>query len=91
MTPMSFSEMVHCYRASRALQRYLDGEADGPTATRIGEHLESCRRCGVAAATYRAISRALAGGTRDLDELPLRRLHAFTRTLTEPTGTGAPD
>ncbi len=88
---MSLSEMAHCYRASRALQRYLDGEADQPTAARTAEHLESCHRCGRAAATYRAISQALASPTHDLDELPLRRLRAFTHSLTEPTGTETSD
>ncbi len=69
------------------LQRYLDGELDDvPTAARVAEHLEECRRCGLHAATYRAIKQALRSGNRDIDDLALRRLRAFSQALTEPDG-----
>ena len=80
---MSLPEMARCYRTSRALQRYLDGEADDLTAARVAEHLEECRRCGLQARTYRAIAQALRSGSRDVDELALRRLHAFSRSLAD--------
>jgi len=88
MTMMSLSEMARCYRTSRALQRYLDGEADELTATRIAEHLEECRRCGLQATTYRAIKRALRG--HDVDELALRRLRSLNRSLAETGGADPP-
>lgn len=81
---MSPAEIASCYRTSRALQRYLDGEVDDPTAARVARHLQRCRRCGLRARTYRAIQQALRSGSRDVDELALRRLRAFTRSLAEP-------
>ena len=62
MSLMTLPDVVRCYRTSRALQRYLDGEADDRTATRIAEHLEECRRCGLNAATYRAIKQVIHAG-----------------------------
>lgn len=90
MSMMSLSEMARCYRTSRALQRYLDGEADGLTASRVAEHLEECRRCGLQASTYRAIKRALRTRGHDVDELALRRLRSFHRSLAETDGADPP-
>lgn len=89
MTRMSLSEMARCLRTSRALQRYLDGEADELTAARVAEHLEQCRRCGLQARTYQAIKDALRSGSRDVDDLTLRRLHAFSRALADADGPDA--
>ncbi len=83
MSLMTLPDVVRCYRTSRALQRYLDGEADERTAGRIDEHLEACRRCGLNAATYRAIKQVLHAGGSDVDELALRRLRSFNRSLAE--------
>lgn len=83
MTLMSLSELARCLRTSRVLQRYLDGEVDDLTATRVAEHLETCRRCGLQARTYQAIKEALRSGSRDVDDLALRRLHAFSRSLAD--------
>jgi len=83
MSMMSLSRMTRCFRTSRALQRYLDGEADHLTAARVAEHLEECRRCGLQARTYQAIKQALRLGSRDVDELALRRLRAFSQSLAE--------
>ncbi|WP_219418713.1 zf-HC2 domain-containing protein [Pseudonocardia nigra] len=88
MNVMSLSRMTRCFRTSRALQRYLDGEADDLTAACVAEHLEECRRCGLQARTYQAIKQALRSGSRDVDELALRRLRAFSRSLAEPGGPG---
>lgn len=57
---MSGLPMVDCARVMRVLQSYLDGAVDEPTARRVAEHLEDCRRCGLRADTYRAIRTALA-------------------------------
>ncbi len=84
---MTMSEMARCVRTSRALQRYLDGEADDRTAARVAEHLETCRRCGLQARTYQSIKEALRSGSRDVDDLTLRRLHAFTRSLVDTDGS----
>lgn len=86
MTMLRMPEMARCLRVSRALQRYLDGEADDLTAARVAEHLEECRRCGLHAATYRAIKQALRTGVHDVDELAVRRLRSFNLTLAEAAG-----
>lgn len=38
---MSLSQMAGCFRTSRVLHRYLDGEADDLTAERVAEHPRS--------------------------------------------------
>jgi anti-sigma factor RsiW len=86
VSAMSPAEMLRCLRTSRALQRYLDGEADDLTSARVAEHLEECRRCGLQAQTYRAIKRALRSRGGDIDEPALRRLRAFSRSLAEGAG-----
>ncbi len=78
MSLMTLPDVVRCYRTSRALQRYLDGEADDRTATRIAEHLEECRRCGLNAATYRAIKQVIHAGQRR------RRTRPATAPVVQP-------
>lgn len=82
MSLMPLTELARCLRTSRVLQRYLDGEADDLTAARVAAHLEVCRRCGLEAQSYRAIKQALHG-RGNVDELALRRLRAFSGSLTE--------
>ncbi|MGH3492540.1 MAG: zf-HC2 domain-containing protein [Sciscionella sp.] len=84
MNLQSLPDMARCLRTSRALQGYLDGEADELTTRRVAAHLKYCRRCGLQASTYRAIKQALRAGGGEVDELALRRLRAFTRSLTDP-------
>ncbi len=86
MSILKLPDMARCLRVSRALQRYLDGEADDLTVARLAEHLEECRRCGLQAKTYRAIKQAIHNGAHDIDELPLRRLRSFNRSLAEVAG-----
>lgn len=78
--------MVRCLRTVQVLQSYLDGETDEFTARRVAEHLRECRRCGWQASTYRAIKRAVRSRAGDVDELALRRLHAFHRALANHHG-----
>lgn len=80
---MRLGQLLACLRASRALQAYLDGETDAITSRQIAEHLEQCRRCGLQADTYLAIKRALRSAGRTDDDLAVRRLRAFSRSLTE--------
>jgi anti-sigma factor RsiW len=89
MNMMPLSAMARCLRTSRVLQHYLDGETDDLTAARVAEHLEECRRCGLQARTYQAIKQALRSGSRDVDDLALRRLRAFSHSLAEHDGPGA--
>jgi anti-sigma factor RsiW len=82
MNSRSLLDMARCLRVSRALQRYLDGQATGTTTARVAEHLEQCRRCGLQADTYRAIKKALrAGPDGAVDPDALARLREFSATL----------
>lgn len=90
MSMMRMPDLARCMRVSRSLQRYLDGEADDRMTARITEHLEECRRCGLEAKTYRAIKQAISDRGHDLDELPLRRLRSFHRSLAEAAGQAEP-
>ena len=56
----SSGRVLNCREAIRLVQAYLDGELDEVTARRVGAHLEDCHRCGLEAATYTEIKRALA-------------------------------
>ena len=48
-----------CRQVAQVLQAYLDGEVDVATTRRVHDHLETCRRCGLEATTYRAIKDAI--------------------------------
>lgn len=73
---------------ARVLQAYLDGEAGEETARRVGAHLHICRRCGMKAATYRAIKASLSRGGDGMDDLTRRRLEDFAHRLTEQSAGG---
>ncbi len=81
---------MNCLQVTRVLQSYLDGETDEITARRVAVHLESCRRCGLGAATYHEIKKALARrGTPEGQSV--ERLREFGESLLrdseEPGGT----
>ncbi len=84
---------ARCRRSARVLQSYLDDELDAPTAARVAEHLEECRRCGLEASAYTAIKTVLAAGdggsATPLDPRAVARLHEFARSLTGPEGPTA--
>jgi len=46
---------MDCTETQRRLHAYLDQEADRPTATAIGQHLDSCARCQAVFATQSAL------------------------------------
>lgn len=71
---------IGCMKVARLLQSYLDGETDPDTAGRVAAHLGLCRRCGMKAATYRAIKASLARNGR-WDDLTRRRVEEFTHRI----------
>ncbi len=76
------ADRAGCMAVARVLQAYLDGEVDADTASKVGTHLEDCRRCGMKAGTYRAIKASLA--RRDtMDQLTRRRLEDFASRVAE--------
>lgn len=71
---------IGCMRVARVLQAYLDGEIDEVAARRVSGHLDVCRRCGMKAATYRAIKDSIAR-SGSLDDLSRHRLEEFARRV----------
>jgi anti-sigma factor RsiW len=77
-----------CREVGKLLQRYLDDETDEHTTTRVAEHLEDCRRCGLEATIYREIKASLARQAPTLPETTLASLRRFGEHL---AAAGAPD
>lgn len=70
-----------CHQAARVIQSYLDGQSTEATARSVAAHLDTCRRCGMKAATFLAIKEALALREPSLDTAALERLAAFVEEL----------
>ena len=72
---------ARCAEVARWLQPYLDGEMDARTLRLVGAHLETCRRCGLEAETYRVLKQALLRRIDPPPE-PVARLRSFADRLT---------
>ena len=84
-------QALSCRQTARVLQSYLDGETDEVTTRRVAAHLEDCRRCGLEAATYTEIKKALARRAA-VPPGAAERLRAFGDTLlTAPDDTPGRD
>lgn len=59
------------------LQAHLDGELPVEASAEVVAHLEACRRCGMAAEEFSAISEALSTLTTEVDPDVRRRLEAL--------------
>lgn len=70
-----------CPEVRLKLQRYLDGEIDDEWASRIREHLEDCRRCGLEADTYRALKVNLESRGPDVPDDLVTHLREFAQGL----------
>lgn len=84
--PGMLASQLRCMRVARVLQAYLDGEVEPPTARAVAEHLEECRRCGLAADTYAAIKTAIAACDDvrpQVEPATVQRLTAFARGLAD--------
>lgn len=73
---------LSCGEVGKVLQRYLDGHVDELTAEKVAEHLEDCRRCGMAADVYLEIKASLGREAPAVPEESLARLEDFARRLT---------
>lgn len=70
-----------CPEVRRTLQRYLDGEVDAEWASRVRDHLEDCRRCGLEADTYEALKINLERRGPDVPDQLVVRLQRFAEGL----------
>jgi len=71
-----------CAEAMRAMQAWLDGLVAEPQQTRVRRHLETCRRCGLEADTYREIRASLRSRGTRVDPAAHQRLRAYVDELT---------
>ena len=73
---------VDCRELGKVLQSYLDDDVDPDFATKIAEHLEACKDCGLEAETYTQIKESLAGRRPRVDDDVVDRLRDFGESLT---------
>jgi predicted anti-sigma-YlaC factor YlaD len=73
---------LSCRQVGRILQSFLDAELDDVTTDEVAEHLEDCRRCGMAADVYLEIKASLGRDAPVVPEESLTRLEEFARRLT---------
>jgi anti-sigma factor RsiW len=86
-------DRIECMRVKSLLQPFLDGVLDDEERERVARHLDACRRCGLAASTYRSLKERLRGLGEPADPDAVTRLVAFVDSLGEdhdppPHGAG---
>ena len=77
---------VNCREVGKALQSYLDGDVEPDFAEKIAEHLEACRRCGLAHETYSQIKSSLGSRRTQVNDDVVARLRDFGESLTADAG-----
>lgn len=70
--------LMSCRQVGKILQSFLDAELDEAATVKVAEHLEDCRRCGMAADLYLEIKASLGPG---VPEESLTRLEEFAERL----------
>ncbi len=78
---------LSCRQVGQILQSFLDSELDEVTTDKVAEHLEDCRRCGMAADLYLEIKASLGPG---VPEESLARLEEFAERLAVGEGGDPP-
>lgn len=76
-------DRIECMRVRPLLQSFLDGQLDDARRERVAAHLEACRRCGLAASTYRSLKERLRGFGQSPDPDAVARLEAFIDQLAD--------
>lgn len=74
-------DMMECKRVKPLLQSYLDGHISEQDAVRVSTHLDACRRCGLAAETFRQIKAGLSRLADEPDRDAVQRLQRFVEGL----------
>ncbi len=83
----SVKDRIECMRVKSLLQPFLDGALDDGKRELVARHLEACRRCGLAASTYRSLKSRLNDLDQPADPESVARLEAFVDELSEDAGT----
>jgi anti-sigma factor RsiW len=84
-------DRIECMRVKPLLQPFLDGALDEAERELVARHLEACRRCGLAASTYRALKERLHGLGATADPETVARLEEFVDELAGVDDDGPPD
>lgn len=79
----SVRDRIACMRIRPLLQPFVDGELDDAQRRRVARHLEACRRCGLAAATFEALTQRLHDFDGPVDGDAVTRLERFVEDLTD--------
>ena len=77
----SMRDRAECMRVNPLLQSYLDGQLNEDDARRVSRHLDACRRCGLAADTFRDIKAAVSRLGDEPDRAAVQRLRRFAHGL----------
>lgn len=80
---------LSCREVGKILQSYLDRHTDEATATRVAEHLEHCRRCGLEAEVYEDIKASLGRQAEPIPADVLARLREVAERLVAGGDAGA--
>ena len=74
-------DRFECRRVRPLLQGLVDGQLDGHHRDRVTRHLDACRRCGLAVATYAALVGRLNDLGQPSDPDAVARLERFVGGL----------
>jgi hypothetical protein len=77
---------LSCRQVGKIIQRFLDAELDEVTTDKMAEHLEDCRRCGMAADVYLEIKASIGRNAPVVPEEALTRLQEFSWDLVRGEG-----
>jgi hypothetical protein len=72
---------LSCRAVGKLLQTYLDAAVPDAAALLVADHLDDCRRCGLEADAYRALTTSLTRLARPADPEQRRRLQSFADEL----------
>ena len=72
---------ARCREVRRVIHGYIDGELEEGFEEKIAEHLEDCRRCGLAADVYTRIKESLQAHPPTVDNDAIERLREFGSNL----------
>lgn len=78
-----------CTEVLRALQAYVDGEIDEPTARGVARHLEGCPPCGNEAKVYERLKTSLSRQEVAVDPDVVARLTRFGDRIAGSPDAGA--
>lgn len=83
-------DRIECMRVKPLLQPFLDGALAAAERGLVARHLDACRRCGVAASTYRSLKERLAGLGEPAEPEAVARFEDLVDDLGDSDEAGPP-